>query len=49
MAQAVGFLTKVGQTCTPAHQEFILLLPRSGRSSTNNLNVIGSNPIPATD
>lgn len=35
--QAVGFLTKTGQTCTPARQEFILLSDVLGLSALVNL------------
>jgi hydroxyquinol 1,2-dioxygenase len=34
---AIGFLTKVGQTCTPARQEFILLSDVLGLSALVNL------------
>lgn len=35
--KAIGFLTKVGQTCTPARQEFILLSDVLGLSALVNL------------
>ncbi|WP_315832244.1 dioxygenase [Bradyrhizobium prioriisuperbiae] len=35
--KAIGFLTKVGQTCTPARQEFILLSDVLGFSALVNL------------
>ena len=35
--RAIGFLTKVGQTCTPARQEFILLSDVLGLSALVNL------------
>jgi protocatechuate 3,4-dioxygenase beta subunit len=35
--QAIGFLTKVGQACTPARQEFILLSDVLGLSALVNL------------
>jgi hydroxyquinol 1,2-dioxygenase len=35
--QAIGFLTKTGQTCTPARQEFILLSDVLGLSALVNL------------
>ena len=35
--RAIGFLTKVGQTCTPARQEFILLSDVLGFSALVNL------------
>ena len=34
---AIGFLTKVGQTCTPARQEFVLLSDVLGLSALVNL------------
>src|ERR1700722_16826660 len=34
---AIGFLTKTGQTCTPARQEFILLSDVLGLSALVNL------------
>ena len=35
--QAIGFLTEVGQACTPARQEFILLSDVPGSSALVNL------------